>query len=202
MKNHWQFNWYKYVLAILLPVILWCTVFSQLKKPALNEQVHVLYVGQQLDTAALEQELLQVLPTLTRQPVKAVSVSAQLPTLVSYNDFFTARVFSFDIVIIQQDQLRDYTGQNYFVRLTPALQQALPQTGYYRETAQDGQSYPYGLLLDATAKNRFTAHYSGIQPCYLFISPESVNTDTLNGLGKAGDNSALKLIQYLTENTP
>jgi hypothetical protein len=29
MKNHLQFNWWKYLVILLIPIIVWCSISAQ-----------------------------------------------------------------------------------------------------------------------------------------------------------------------------
>lgn len=198
MRNHLQFNWWKYLAVIVLPVILWCSVFSAIAEPNSDQQVNVLYVGESLDTQSLRQQLADAMPQLTQQQIKSVAVDTALLDGSSYNALLTARCFDYDILILEESSLQKNTGQTVFTRLTSKLLEQFPNTPHYTEEVEDGGTLAFGLVLyDGTAENTFSACYTGSQTCYLFISPYSVNFDTLNENGTAGNDAALKAAQYL-----
>ena len=79
MKRHFQYNWYKYLAVILLPILLWCFLFNLLSKPQSREQVRILFVGESLDVASLQKDLQALLPTLSAQPLKEITVTQAVP---------------------------------------------------------------------------------------------------------------------------
>lgn len=201
MKNHLQLHWWKYFLALLIPVLLWTGVFSALARPKANERVHILYVGNHLDTLQLQTEITDLLPQLTKQPIKQVTVSAELPSEGQYYSFLEARCFDYDLIIMEESRMKETVGQDVFVRLMEEMTAALPGAIPYREMTEDGElTYGY-LLFDGSSPNSFSGHYSGTEKCYVFVSPESVNFHTLNEKGRIGDDAALKVLQYLLEKT-
>lgn len=202
MKRYLQYNWWKYLAIILLPIFLWCSVFDALAQPKKNETLHILYVGENLDTAALQQALRDALPEMTEQNIREVTVTQSVPNGISYFDFLTAQCISNDIILISQSYCQENTGQGAFARLPQALIDTFPDTAIYTETVED-MTLSYGLVLfDGISENRFSAFCSGEEPCYLFPCPNSVNFGTKNGRGEADDDAAIKAIEYLLEVTP
>lgn len=199
MKNHLQFNWWKYLVIILVPTILWCSIFSALKKPDPHQRVHILYIGENLDAEGLQTELNKALPSLTSQQLKAVTVTVAPPGETAYGTL-EVRCFDYDILIFEESSMPKNVGQAVFVRLTDGLLQQFPNAKLYQENVEDAGILTYGFLPEAGS--RFAAHYTGKQPCYLLISPRSENFDTLNENGRAGNDAALRAAQYLLEITP
>ena len=193
MKQFFQYNWWKYLAVILIPILLWTGIFDSLKKPTPQQRVSILCIGSGFDTATMEQQLSAALPSLTNQPLKAITVSAEQPDKASLGALLTARVFQYDIVIIQQDYLFENIGQHYFSQLTPDFTAQFPGIPLYRDSEQNAYALQIG------SHSRFSGYYTGSQDCYLFVSPESVNFDRLNGNGQAGNNAALKAVFYLLE---
>lgn len=198
MKNHLQFNWWKYLVIILIPILLWCSIFSALKKPDPDQRMHILYIGENLDAEALQTELKNVLPSLTLQQLKAVTVTVAPPGEAAYSTL-EVRCFDYDILIFEQSSMPKNVGQAVFVRLTDELLKQFPDAKLYQEDVMDAGTLTYGFRI--AANTRFAAHYSGDQTCYLFVSPRSENFNTLNENGRAGNDSALKAAQYLLEMT-
>lgn len=199
MKNHLQFYWWKYLALALLPILLWTGVFQLLAQPKANERVHVLYIGSDLDTIHLQQELKAILPGMTEQELFSVAVDSEAIPKEQFFNTLTARCFDYDLIIIQESYMRRNIGQAVFVRLLPELTEQLPNALPYREQAEDTLLTFGYVLYDGQGENRFSQSYYGKEKCYAFISPESVNFDTLNEKGSAGDDAALKALQYLME---
>lgn len=198
MKNHLQYNWWKYLLLALIPVILWCSIFSSLKAPDPDQRVHILYIGSHLDTQALEKQLAAALPQRTRQQLKAITLTQADTADLSYATL-EVRCFDYDILIFEESHMPQNVGQAVFVRLTEELLQQFPNADLYREDVADAGILTYGFRLSPAARTPFTAHYTGQETCYLFVSPQSVNFNTLNETGRAGNDGALQAAQYLLE---
>ena len=202
MRKQFQFTWWKYLIAILIPIILWCSVFDILAQPKKNQQLSILYVGSDLDTDSLRQQIVNTLPSLTDQSIKEISVDAVSPQNMDSLSVLTARTFEYDILIFQESSILPNMGQNVFWSLPDDLMSHFSGISPYREDTEAG-SLPYGFLLcDGKTANSFSACYSGTETCYLFLSPKSENLDTLNQNGKKGDDAALRIAQYLLEITP
>ncbi len=197
MKHHLQYNWWKYLLVALVPTILWCSIFSSLKAPAPQERIHILYVGANMDTQKLEQDLAATLPALTDQPLKAITVEAT-EEIPSYSTL-DVRCFDYDILIFEKSSMPENVGQAVFVRLTESLLAQFPEAAYYQEDVADAGVLTYGFSIAPGSNLHLAKYYTGTEQCYLFISPRSVNFDTLNENGSAGNDGALKAVQYLLE---
>lgn len=198
MKAHLQYNWWKYLLILLLPIFFWCSIFSNLKKPTPEQRVHILYVGQNLDAQKLEEQLSQALPQRTTQQLKSISVTVVEEDTLSY-DVLDARCFDYDILIFEESSMPANVGQAVFVRLTQELLRQFPDCVYYREAVADVGVLTYGFTISPESSAPFAQCYTGTQNCYLFVSPRSENFDTLNENGRSGNDGALKAAQYLLE---
>lgn len=200
MRNPFQFTWWKYLAAILIPIILWCSIFDILARPAKNERLYILYVGDHLDSLSLQQQVTDRLPTLTEQPIRDIRVDA-----VSQMDsvtVLTARTFDYDLLIFEESKMLPYMGIDAFASFSDRLIGCFPNVPHYTEDTDAG-TLVYGLLLHSdTSSNPFSSCYSGQENCYLFLSPQSENFDTLNQRGVAGDDAALQTAQFLLEMTP
>lgn len=199
MKQHLQYHWWKYLLAAILPLILWYSLFSLLLKPARNAQLRILFVGEGIHTQALEEDLAQALPSLSCQTLEEITVTQSLPSAVSYHEFLTARNFDYDILILTESYMRESIGQNFFSRLPQSLSALFPDTARYTEVIE-GTDLAYALIPSEGA--RFGTFYTGSERCYLFFSPESVNLGPANKNGITADDAAVKAAQYLLEVTP
>lgn len=191
MKQYWQYNWWKYVAVILLPILLWTTLFGILKQPAPQERLRILYIGEALDSTALKKELTAFLSEHTSQKLKEISVNTE-----QYCDstLLTARCFEYDLILIEQTKLPKNAGSSVFSPLTTQQISYFPNATPYCEEAMDKAC---GYLLDPAQRTGFSAHYSGSNPCYLFFSPESVNI-----YPESGTDAALQAAKYLLETKP
>ena len=153
MKQYLQYNWWKYLAIILIPIILWCSVFDVLQKPAPHERMHILYIGENLDTAALQQKLSAALPTLTDQPLKEIRIRNE-----QYCDstLLTARCFEYDLIIIEASRSQEKLGQRVFRELPPELITLFSTAPLYRETVESNEKN-YGFLLEPDGKTVFSS---------------------------------------------
>lgn len=195
MRRHLQYNWWKYLLVILLPVIIWLTVFEQMAKPANNERLHVLYVGESLDSQSLQRELTHQLPQMSKQVLQEITVTQVSPAGISYTEYLTARCFDYDLLILSPDWCPEGIGQAVFSRIPTALLASFPSSDVYTEAVEESD-LPYAFVLPETSPFYSFSSDRG-RPCLLFPSPESVNLDGKNGKGNLGDDAALQAMRYL-----
>ena len=57
-KNSYiQYNFWKYILVFLIPLIVWSVIYSDIDKLKYDEVINVLYIGDTLNAEELEKEL-------------------------------------------------------------------------------------------------------------------------------------------------
>ena len=195
MRRHLQYNWWKYLLVVLLPVIIWLTVFTQMAKPASNARLRVLYVGDGLDPSGFQQELTLQLSELSTQVLQGIAVTQVSPVGISYTEYLTARCFDYDLLILSPDWCPEGIGQAVFSRIPPALLDSFPSSDVYTEVVEKSD-LPYAFVLPETSPFYSFSSDKG-RPCLLFPSPESVNLDGKNEKGNLGDDAALQAMRYL-----
>ena len=200
MRRHLQYNWWKYLLVVLLPIIIWLTVFEQMAKPANNARLHILYVGKGLDSQSLQQELTHQLTQMSKQVLQEIAVTQVSPVGISYTEYLTARCFDYDLLILSPDWCPEGIGQAVFSRIPPALLDSFPSSDVYTEVVEKSD-LPYAFVLPETSPFYSFSSDRG-RPCLLFPSPESVNLDKKNGKGDLGDDAALQAMRYLLEVYP
>lgn len=200
MRRHLQYNWWKYLLAVLLPIIIWLTVFEQMAKPANNARLRVLYVGEGLDSQSLQQELTHQLSQMSKQVLQEITVTQVSPIGISYTEYLTARCFDYDLLILSPDWCPEGIGQAVFSRIPTALLASFPSSDVYTEVVEESD-LPYAFVLPETSPFYSFSSDKG-RPCLLFPSPESVNLDGKNGKGDLGDDAALQAMRYLLEVYP
>ena len=194
---HLQYDWWKYVAVLLIPLVLWCSVFSILKKPKANERLHILFLGSGLNCQAMEQDLAVYLQKNTSQELKSVQVTMAEYSEENYANQLMAAAYSYDIIIISEKQMQDTVGQDYFFVLPETLQGT--EITLYEETVND-ENLPFGAVVcDGLRGNTFGKYYSGTEKCYIFISPQTEHLYPLNAKSGAGDNAAVIAWQWLME---
>lgn len=196
MKRILQYHWWQYVLAVLLPILLWCTVFDALGKPEKNECLRILFVGQTLDEQRLQEDLKDAIGQMTDQKLKQVKVTQTMPNGLAMGELLTARQFDCDLVILASNDLPEGIGQGFFAPLSQELLAHFPEHAAYTEPVEN-TALPYGIAL--SGETRFAGYLSEQADCVLFFSTESVNLAALNGKGSAKDDAALRAAEYLLE---
>lgn len=196
MKRYVQYHWWKYLLAVLLPVIVWLGIFDAVGKPKKNECLRIIFIGETLNAQTLQDELSEAIPQMTDQPLKEITVTQTLPTGFAIGELLTARQFDYDIVILKASDCPELVGQNFFSPLSEQMTARFTDSALYLEPV-DNTELPYGFLL--SGKTRFASRLTAQTDCILFFSSETVNAGTLNGKGKAGDDAALCAAKYLLE---
>ena len=194
---HLQYSWWKYCLVVMFSVILWMVVFDMLAAPEKNEKIRITFIGDDFSHEELEEELYTVLPELTYQKMKSISVES--PANRQSNDYYSVlatRVYGADIIIIEESSMPDSVGETYFRPLsTEKLEKYVNVDEYYCENG-----IAYGILLcDGEGENHFSQFYSGDEPCYLFLTHTTVNAGDVVDNGNADDDAALQIIKYLLE---
>ena len=199
MKKHLRSNWWKYLAVLILPVVVWSTVFSLRSRPDGNERLRILLVGEGADTTALQADLEAALPSLTSQTLREITVTQEMPENAAfYGEWLISRQFSYDILLISEPWRTEHMGQNYFSRMSDPLAARFASVPQYTETA-DGNTLSYALILSG-AETRLGSYLETKDGAWLlFFSPESVNLGGENGKGNRTDDAALAAAQYLSE---
>lgn len=192
---HLQYNWWKYCLVVVFSAIVWMVVFDMIAAPEKNEKIKISFIGDDFSHEELEETLCTILPELTEQSIKSISVES--PVNGQSNDYYSVlatRAHGADIMIFEESALPETVGETYFDPLsTEKLENYVAVDAYYCE---DGVAY--GILLwDGEGKNRFSQFYSGDERCYLFLTHTTVNAADVVSNGSAEDDAALQIIKYL-----
>lgn len=196
-RAHLQYDWWKYVAVLLIPLIFWCSIFSILRKPKANERLHILFLGSGLNCQAMEQDLTACLQKNTAQELKSVQIVTAQYDGKNYANQLMAATYSYDIIIISESQMQYTVGQDHFFILPEALQTA--EVHLYRETVKD-ENLPFGAVVTVDEQeNTFGRYYAGTENCYVFISPQTENLYPLNTKSKAGDDAAVIAWRWLME---
>lgn len=185
-----------YILIAIVVIAGWIALFNALDRVRDNEQLTVTVLNPAADTAAMRDDLLEALPTLTDQKLVYVYVDgvalsaddAQRKTRLSL------QTLQSDLVIVPESLLRDLNIAELFPPLPDAL---LPENTSGCYTA-DGKIY--GVPVSGTEDKTRAASYGLLtEKCYLFVSGQSVNLGGYLGRGAKTDDAALAAFRYLTE---
>ena len=197
MKAHLQYNWWKYLAVIIIPIVLWTSVFSSMAKPKDNERLSILFVGDGLDCRVLQENMVATIPQLTNQKIKSVKVASRVFDKDLYRKMLVSQCFDYDIIIISNSYYNEDVCKSVFRPFSEILIEQFDTASFLLEK-YGGNNLPMGIVLfDKASNNKFVEYYSGGEACYMFFSPYSVNFSGLNGFGEIADDVALRVAQYL-----
>ena len=198
LSIHLQYHWWQYLVFTLVVIFFWSTIFQILAQPASHEAIRILFVGEYWDTQNLEDEIFSYLQQDDTQPISSVEIDIDAQKTDQLLPILIAKQYHYDLVIVSESRMQDSIGQNAFgLPIPDQITDAHPQWHYYTEQ-YDQTAYSFGIMLCGNGIcNTFSANYTGLECCYLFISNQSVNLDQLNGQGQPGYDAAIETIEYL-----
>ena len=195
LSAHLQYSWWKYVLLAVVSVMLWTAVFDTLGRPAKNEKVGIVFFGDSLDVTALHADLTDAVDGLTQQEIDYIDISQTFADHEHLGQILMARTYDCDLLILPAELVDGLSAYGFFMPLPESLQ----STNTYTQE-KDGETLAYGLeIYSPERQNRFSSFCSGDQTYYVFLSKESVNLAALNGNGTQTDDAALRILEYLLE---
>lgn len=190
-----KYYWWAYLLIILFPIVVWNIVFAEMQKPADNEKISILYVGESLDAEKLQKDLTDILPELTDQYVEVIYVNTIILDEAHYYDVLRTRMYTCDIIIIEEDYMKDNVGRVLFKRFPmDKMPDDFSSVQYYCEETEIGNK-EFGFVLNQDSK--LMKYIGKDAKCYVFVSPISANLGGLYGEGNTEDQAALDLLKYL-----
>lgn len=186
-SNHFQYNWWVYIVIALTFVLLWSFVFESLAKPAANERLYISFIGTDFNHTKLQFDLEEGL--FEESYTREVFVESAVPQ-GNLNDLLYVRSQGeFDAVILPETYIFNGMADTYFGPLNQSqVTELLGDVTFYEENGQ-----AYGILLEG---ERFSQYYTGAETCYLFVAPVSQNFAGIFG-GNASDDAVVRLIEYL-----
>jgi len=196
--SHLSYRWWMYLIATVVILFVWITIFQVLAKPAPDECVRILYVGEYWDTESIENAIFDHLSHHSAQRILEVKVDFFTGKTSTFLPMLMAKQYEYDLILISKPSMQENIGQNAFLLpVAQSLQPLTPDAVCYTEVVE-GTEYTYAFQITGKpAESRFASFHA--EECYLFISPHSVNCDQLNGQGQPGHDAAIKTILYLLE---
>lgn len=196
LRNHIVYYWWTYLISAVLIIMLWTTLFSKLAEPKANEQINITYIGSAFDHVKLQSDLQDVIPELSEQNIKRVSVeNAGINGEYELNTILRARLAgNCDFIIIEGKVLEDYKLDlaSYFAEVD-----ADTLTQYFvncENITEDNKTY--GITLPSECK--LHNYYLGKSDLKVFFNKNSVNlSDLFDGIKE--QNAALEILKYLAE---
>lgn len=190
-----KYYWWAYLLIILLPIVVWNIVFAEMQKPADNEKISILYVGESLDAEKLQKDLTDILPELTDQYVEVIYVNTIILDDANYYDVLRTRTYTCDIIIFEEEYMKDNVGRVLFKRFPmDKMPDDFSFVQYYCEETEIGNK-EFGFVVNQDSK--LMEYIREEIKCYAFVSPISANLGGLYGEGNIEYQAALDLLKFL-----
>lgn len=197
-KISFEKHWVSYLAIILIPIILWTSVYDIIAEPADNERFAILFVGDGLDCEGLAAYISE---NYSDPRMKSITVESTTVLDSIYYDYLKTRCYNYDLIIFAESEMKEQLGRVVFEReiMLSDYAELLPESDYYYEHINE-TDIPFGFIVaDEGLENLFTRFYSGGERCCMFMSPRSVNLGGINGEGEEGDDYALKMLCALLE---
>jgi len=194
-KGNFRYNFLKYIIVIILPVIIWHAVFYFVYRTRDNERVKILFWGDGLDTAALNSALAENISDIAGGVIEY----AEIRSTTVDKSYISAYQAIYDIIIFSDDFMAENIGQNYgFFCFNAQGFADIFGEGVIAYTEKYNDSILY-YAVELSGSCVFAQYCTGERKCYMFFSSESVNLGDFNGNGNEEDDAALKVAQYFTQ---
>jgi len=201
-KNYWAYSWWKYLLAILLPCLVWPYAFYLKDRPKDNEELQIFIAAQKVKNYA---PLTSARDVLSEQGILSLDAYLSPSTGTSYNAALDLQgIDSSDLLIIPSDSTNfsTYALAGDFVPLDDSLWNKLP-SGY--EAYSDEKGNRLGAKVFKTnddAYNTFTGFSGWVDwndattDFYLFLNAKMPNIGSYNSKSE-GHQESIWLFEYL-----
>lgn len=185
-----QYNWFKYLLIIIVPLFFWLIVYSDIDQVKYDESVRILYIGDDLDKEKLREDITLNLTTITDQELKFVSVMTYSAKEEVVYDYLRNKIYSVDIVIISNELLNEELIRQIFVPLTVNLKDK-----FFGVELLNIDDNSYGLKI--ASQSNFYQYCSIGKEATIFISQHSLNIAKAYGYGDIENDSAISIVKYI-----
>lgn len=189
--SYFQYNWIKYLIIIILPLVLWLIVYSDIDQVKYDESVRILYIGDDLDKEMLQEKISSNINSITSQELKYVSVMTYSADKEVVYEYLRNKVYSVDIVIIENEYLDKEVISQIFAPLTNKL-----KDDFKNADLVDVGENSYGLKISKDSD--FYDCYSKTEEVSVYLSPHSLNIGKAYGYGKIENDSAIKIAKYIS----
>ena len=191
VTNHFQYRWWAYLLAAVVVIGLWLSVFEIISKPKPTEKIGISFIGKGFNAEALEQDLPEVVKTNSSQRIKKINVeSIEEDNVFTLDSIIVTRSQGTTDIFIWTGELKEGIEERFANLDEAKVNSVLGEVSYYRI---DGVAYAISL----SGNINFSKYYSGSEECWLLVSANSVNFGGANGNGLAENDAALQITKYL-----
>ena len=185
-----QYNWVKYLLIIIVPLVFWIVVYSDIDQVKYDECVRILYIGNDLDGVMLQENISSNINLITNQELKYVSVMTYSADEELVYEYLRNRIYSVDIVIIANDFLNEDLITQIFTPLTLDLRQKF-SSDYLLNIGDNS----YGMKI--ALQSNFYEFYTSEKEATIFLSQYSLNIGRAYGYGNVQNDSAISIVKYI-----
>ena len=188
--SYFQYNWIKYLLIVIVPLVFWLIIYTDIDQVKYDESVRILYIGDELDEESLQENINSNISLITSQKLKYVSVMTYSTKEVMDYEYLRNKIYSVDIVIIADEFLNEEMISQIFAPLTVELKQhfvevdcvEIKENSYGLKISRQSHFYEYCLRDDGAS---------------IFLSQYSLNIGKTYGYGKVENDSAIAIAKYI-----
>ena len=189
-STYFQYNWIKYLLIIIVPLVFWLIVYSDIDQVKYDESVKILYIGDYLDEEQLQNDISSNISSITTQKLEYVSVMTYSGAEEVVYDYLRNKIYSVDIVIISEEFMDKELISQIFTPLTNNLKQEFKNADFVSV-----EEYFYGI--NALEESPIYKCYSKNEKVSVFLSQHSLNIAKAYGYGKVENDAAIKIAKYI-----
>ena len=186
-----QYNWIKFFLIIIVSLVFWSIVYSDIDQVQYDESIRILYIGDNLDEEGLQDNIVSNIDDITNQELKYVSIMTYAEKEEVAYEYLRNKIYSVDIVMISDDFLNEELISQIFVPLTSKLKQDFKDGNYVN--IKDNM---YGVKV--SKESGFYEYYSKDENVSVFLSQYSLNLGNAYGYGKVENDSAISIAKYIS----
>ena len=189
-SSYFQYNWIKYLFIIIVPLIFWIIIYSDIDQVQADECVKILYIGDSLDEDKFQDNIYSQISSITSQKLEYISVISYHGEKDSAYEYIRNKIYSVDIVIISDEYYDEEVISQIFIPLTIRLKGEFINTEFIKI-----EENSYGLkILQNSFFYEFCNDNEGVS---IFLSQYSLNIGKAYGYGKEENDSAISIVKYM-----
>ncbi len=217
LNNHLEYDWFKYVLILIVSIVLFIFVFRQINVNRSFEQIQIFASCYEYKSNTFCEDTLAALQAEDDKTVRELSFNPQNPRSSEFTTLLSTQGnITSDLLILGKSYAEGYKGA-YLQWSDEIVELCVPE--YYREAAQflvDDNGRRYGLRIDGLKNIGDILNFNpGELPdpipegkegeydteFYVLINPDSYNIGKYHKKGKAKESNVqtFKVIKRLIE---
>jgi hypothetical protein len=189
-SSYFQYNWIKYLFIIIVPLIFWIIIYSDIDQVQADECVKILYIGDSLEDEKLQEDIFSNIDNITNQELKYVSIMSYSAEKELTYEYIRNRIYNVDIIIVSKEFYDEELLSQIFSPLTTMLKDEFNNSNFINI-----KDVSYGLKV--STNSTFNNYYSKNEEVYMFFSPYSLNIGKAYGYGKVENTSAIFIAKYI-----